>query len=146
MSLLVVYNVEMSIDTTPTSGTATYAALEDGWNNITESLNEVVQQYWFLGGEGFATNYVTGMAPVFTLTGVRILGDTAQDYIFSNTNKYGLLANRETKLQIKRTVDSTTTTITVPVTLCNMTDLGGGSTDGSAVSVEIRFNGKPTIS
>ena len=143
-----IFDYKFEIDTTPVGATRTWADVCAGFNNITEALNETVQQYFFLCGEGFAANYVTGMAPTFTLTGVRVLGDTAQDYIFGFEQKYGLMTARNSHLRITRTnpADETDTEIiSANVTFGNITDVGGGTTDGSAVSVEFRLNGKPVL-
>ena len=83
-NLLTIYNLEASIGTSKSSETWTYAKLENGLDNVSEALNEVVQQYFFLNDKGFARNHVTGMAPTFTFTGRRVQGDAAQDYIFGN--------------------------------------------------------------
>lgn len=139
-----VYDYKAEIDTTPSGQSPTWAALCAGFNNISEALNEQVQQYFFLCGKGHAVNYVTGMAPAITLTGVRVVGDTAQDYIFGK--KYDLMANRDTKLKLTRTdEDGTPEIVSANITFCNITDIGGATTDGSAVSVELRFNGEPYI-
>ena len=143
--LLVVYGIEMSLNT-GTDEAPVWAVVGEGFNNLAESLNEVIQQYFFLNGGGFADNFVTGMAPAYTLSGVRVLGDAAQEYIFGTQRKFGIMDKRRTSLKITRQgASGQTETITCPCTLCNVTDTGGGTTDGSAVSVEIRLNGKPTI-
>ncbi len=146
-NLLVVYGIDMAIDIAgKDAASPQWAAFGKGFNNLAESLNEVVQQYFFLGDGGYARNFVTGMAPALTLSGVRVLGDPAQDYIFGSQRKYGLMAERETTLRIQRlTPDAKVETITCDVTLCNLSDMAGASTDGSAVSVEVRVNGKPTV-
>ena len=137
------YTYSAEIDTTPNAASPTWAAVCAGFNNISEALNESVQQYFFLCGNGFAANYVTGMAPAITLSGRRIYGDTAQDYIFGK--KYDLMSARDTHFRLKRTdaAGTTTTVISANVTLCNMTDVSGAANDASACSVEIRFNGAP---
>jgi hypothetical protein len=139
------YSYAAEIDTTPTATTPTWALVCAGFENISEALNESVQQYFFLCGNGYAANYVTGIAPTITLTGRRIYGDDAQDYIFGQ--KYDLLASRDTHFRMKRT-DATGTSeyvISANVTLCNMTDISGATNEASACSVEIRFNGAPYI-
>ncbi|PWN00725.1 MAG: hypothetical protein DBX37_00465 [Massilioclostridium sp.] len=139
--LLTVYGIEVSI---LTESPDTYAELADGIDNIAEALNEVVQQYFFLKDKGFATNHVTGMAPAYTLTGRRVVGDAAQDFIFSK--KFGLDTERQTKLKIVCTDEkSTQKTLTCPCTICNMQEYSGASTDDSAISFELRFDGKPEI-
>lgn len=146
-NLLVVYGIEINIDTAAAGALEpVWSVLGKGFNNLAKSLNEVIQQFFFLSDGGYAQNFVTGQAPTLTASGVRIIGDAAQDFMFSSKVKYGLMADRNTQIQIKRlNQEGKIETITCPVTLCNMSDIGGASTDGSAVSVEIRFNGKPTV-
>ena len=145
-NLLTVYNLEASIGTAESQDSWTYAKLEAGLDNVSEALNEVVQQYFFLGDKGFARNHVTGMAPSFTFTGRRVQGDAAQDYIFGN--KYKLDTNRNSSFQLKVTDNSgsapVVTTYTVDCTICNIQEYSGASTDDSAISFELRFNGAPT--
>ena len=145
-NLLTVYNLEVSIGTSKSEDTWSYAKLEAGLDNVSEALNEVVQQYFFLNDKGFARNHVTGMAPTFTMTGRRVQGDAAQDYIFSK--KYKLDTDRASSFQLKVTdnsgVSPVVTTYTVDCTICNIQEYSGASTDDSAISFEIRFNGAPT--
>ena len=102
----------------------------------------MIQQYFFLCGGGFAANYVTGMAPEFTLTGRRIIGDTAQEYIFGK--KYATMGSRDTHLRITRTAeDGTTAIVSANVTLVSLSDISGATTDGSAINIGLRFNGSP---
>lgn len=144
MPFLTNYNISLSIGTAQAQdGTWTYAELCAGWDNITEALNETVQQYFFFCQGGYATNHVTGMAPAVTLTGRRILGDTAQDYIFSN--KYELGENRQSSFKLSFGSGASATTLTCPCTMCNIQELSGATTDDSAISVEFRFDGKPTV-
>lgn len=140
-----IYSYTAEIDTTPTASSPTWAKLCKGFENLTEALNEQVQQYFFLCGNGFAANYVTGMAPTMTLSGRRVLGDAAQEYIFGK--KYGTMADRETNFRLtRRSADGTETAIvSAHVTLCNISDIGGVTTDGSACSVEVRFDGEPFV-
>lgn len=144
--LLVAHGIQCEIDTTPNGQQRTWEQFGNGIENFSEALNEVVQQYFFFADKGYARNYVTGMAPAYTCTGRRIIGDPAQDYIFDAARKYGLMVERNTNFRISvGNADGTINQIVCPVTLANMTDLGGGTTDGSAVSFEVRFNGKPTL-
>lgn len=142
----VVHRIGLEIDTTPAGAARNYVSFGTGFDNMSEELNETVQQYFFLNDGGYARNFVTGIAPIITVTGVRIIGDPAQDFIFAFDHKYGLLETRDTTLRItRRTGDGNSITCVVPITLCNVSDISGATTDGCAVSVEMRFNGKPTI-
>ena len=139
-----VYKYEAEIDITPQGPYRTWAPLCAGFNNISEAMNETVQQYFFLCGKGNAVNYVTGMAPSMTFAGVRVVGDAAQDYMFGQ--KYELMSARDTHFRLTKTAENgTKTTISANVTFANMSDVSGGTTDGSAISVEMRFNGAPYL-
>ena len=146
-NLLTIYNLEASIGTSKSEETWTYAKLDKGLDNVSEALNEVVQQYFFLNDEGAARDHVAGMAPTFTFTGRRVQGDAAQDYIFGN--KYKLDTNRVSSFQLKVTDKSGSapkaTTYTVDCAICNIQAYSGASTDDSAISFELRFNGAPTM-
>lgn len=139
-----IYNLTPSIGTSVSQSMWTYATLGEGLDNISEALNEVIQQYFFMNGGGFAKNHVTGLAPSFTFTGRRVVGDAAQDFIFGN--KYKMDADRQSSFKLVYTdATNTTVTITAPCTICNIQEWSGASTDDSAISFEIRFDGAPTV-
>jgi len=139
-----VYKYTAEIDITPKGPARTWAPLCAGFNNISEAMNETIQQYFFLCGSGHAVNYVTGMAPSMTMAGVRVIGDAAQDFMFNS--KYTLMSSRDTHFRITRTAENGEKhVISANVTFCNMSDISGGTTDGSAISVEMRFNGAPFL-
>ena len=142
--LMTMYGLTAKIGTSKSGTTWTYSELGDGIENISEGLNEVVQQYFFMDLDGFAKNHVTGLAPTFTVTGRRVIGDAAQDYIFSK--KYGLDADRQSSFQLSYSDGSDTVTITCDCTICNIQEWSGATTDDSAISFEIRFDGEPTVS
>jgi hypothetical protein len=142
--LKTIYNLVPSIGISKADSVWTYAELGAGIDNLTEALNEVVQQYFFMNDNGFARNHVTGMAPIFTLSGRRILGDPAQDYIFGK--KYSLDAERDSSFKLTYTdAESVQHTITCDCTIANIQEWSGASTDDSAISFELRFNGQPTV-
>ena len=144
--MLVSHAIQAEIDTTPNSSTRTWVIFGNGIENFAEALNEVVQQYFFFADHGFARNYVTGLAPAYTCSGRRIIGDAAQDYIFNAARKFGLMVERNTNFRISiGQADGSVMQITAGVTIANMSDLGGATTDGSAVSFEVRINGKPVV-
>lgn len=139
MSLLTQYGVKVEINTVP-SGTAVYKELDQGFDNLDEALNDVVNEYFFLGDDGFGTSYVTGQHPSYKLTGVRVLGDDAQDFIFGL--KHDLMADRETDIKI--TIG--TELVSCPVTITDIKSFGGATTDGAAVECTLVFKGAPTVS
>jgi hypothetical protein len=142
-----IYDYSIQIDTAPTETTPTWAAVCAGIKNLSEALNENVEQMFFLCGKGFADNEVTGMAPAITLTGTRVNGDTAQDYIFAFAQKYGLYTARHSHLLLTRTDNSTTTPTTTIVsaniTICNIQEISGDANKPSDISFELRINGVP---
>jgi len=143
--MLVQHGVSVEIGVSENLGVWTYAILDATWDNLTEALNEVITQWFPAANDGFADNEVTGMAPVYTLTGKRIVGNTAQDYLFSK--KYALGSNRRSSLRITKVrSDGTYHTITCPCTFCNLVEIAGATTDGSNFSAELRLNGAPTLS
>jgi hypothetical protein len=142
---LVMYGVEVSLDTgTPT--TPNFQPFGDGWENISEALNEVVYSGYFLKDKGFGNSEVTAMQPAFTLTGKRKVGDPLQDYIFDPALKYGLGEVRKSTIKVDVAKgDGTIQSMTCPVTLTNIQEFSGNTQDGSAISLEVRFNGQPTF-
>lgn len=144
--LLVSHAIQAEIDITPNGVSSTWVKFGNGIENFAEALNETVQQYFFFSDGGFARNFVTGMAPAYTCTGRRIIGDPAQDWIFNPARKFGLMVDRNTNFRISvGQADGTISQVVCLVTIANVTDLGGATTDGSAVSFEVRFNGAPTL-
>ena len=142
--LLTQYGVELEIDTTPFSAARTWVPVCDGFNNLTEALNEQVQEYYFLCGKGYGSDEVTGVHPVIQLTGVRKIGDAAQDFIFGN--RLNLMEARKTNLRLSMAnADGTVTRYTNRVTMKNVSSFGGATTDGAAVSVDFSFNGRPVV-
>lgn len=142
--LLTQYGVELEIDTTPFASARTWVPVCDGFNNLTEALNEQVQEYYFLCGKGFGSDEVTGIHPVIQLTGVRKVGDPAQDFIFRN--RLNLMEGRKTNLRLSlANADGSVTRYTNRVTMKNVSSFGGATTDGAAVSVDFSFNGRPIV-
>ena len=142
--LLTQYGVELEIDTTPFSAARTWVPVCDGFNNLTEALNAQVQEYYYLRGKGYGSDEVTGIHPVIQLTGVRKIGDAAQDFIFGN--RLNLMEARKTNLRLSMAnADGTVTRYTNRVTMKNVSSFGGATTDGAAVSVDFSFNGRPVV-
>lgn len=145
-SFLVMYGVEVQINTAPSS-TASYATIGDGITNVQETLNEVKQQMYYLINKGFGQTEVTAMHPAITFTGNRLHGDSAQDYIFGL--KYSLGSARKTDIKIKVFDPETPTTVfdqyTVDVTITDIQELSGATENGSDISFTLEFNGSPTV-
>ena len=117
----------------------TYSKLCKGIEGMEFAENEQNQQFYFLCGEGFANNETTGAAPELTITGRRIVGDTAQDYIAGLQFKLGSDRRTSVKISDKGKV------ITCDCTIGAITSFGGQTLDVNAFGCTIRFNGKPTV-
>ena len=129
----------IEIGTEKNNDTWTYSKLCKGITEMTFTPNEQIQQYFFLCGEGFANNETTGGAPEITISGRRIAGDAAQDYIASK--QFALGPDRVTSVKI--TAEGNV--ITCDAVIANVTSFGGQTLDVNAFGCTLRFNGKPTI-
>lgn len=125
--------------TTATPPVWTYSPLCAGIEGMTFNSNEQMQQFFFLCGEGFASNETTGAAPELQITGRRIVGDAAQDFIASKQFALGTDRNSSIKITAEGKV------ITCDCTIGDVVTFGGETLDVNAFSCTIRFNGKPTV-
>lgn len=118
----------------------TYKKLCKGIESVSFTPNEQNQQYFFLCGNGFAHNEVTGGAPELTVTGRRIAGDDAQDFICGK--QFALGNDRNTSVKIIAEGKQ----IICDATIGDVTSFGGNTLDVNSFGCTIRFNGNPTIS
>jgi hypothetical protein len=130
---------QIEIGTSESGGTWSYSKLCKGIESMEFNENEQNQQYFFLCGEGFANNEVTGAAPELVVSGRRIAGDAAQDFVAGLQFKLG----SERKSSVKITAEGKI--ITCDCTIGAITSFGGKTTDVNAFGCTIRFNGKPTV-
>lgn len=129
----------IEIGTSESGGTWSYAKLCKGIENVTFASNEQNQQYFFLCGEGFAHNEVTGGAPELQVSGRRIKGDEAQDYIVGKQFALGTDRNSSIKITAEGQV------ITCDCSIGDVVSFGGATLDVNTFSCTIRFNGEPTV-
>ena len=130
---------EIYIGTAENTGVWSYSKLCKGIEGMTFNSNEQNQQFFFLCGEGFANNEVTGGAPDLQITGRRIAGDAAQDYIAEKQFALGTDRNSSVKIVAEGKV------ITCGCSIGEVVTFGGNTLDVNAFSCTIRFNGKPTV-
>lgn len=142
--MLANYGVDFEIDTTPYGLSRTWAPVCDGFDNPSETLNEQVQEYYSLCAKGYGSGDVIAIRPSYTLTGIRKVGDAAQDFIFGN--RLNLMQGRRTNLRLSLpNADGSVTRYTNNVTMQEISSFGGASTSGAAVSVTFAFNGRPIV-
>ena len=133
---------EIHIGTSATSATPpvwTYEKLCKGIESVSFAPNEQNQQYFFLCGNGFAHNEVTGAAPALTISGRRIKGDAAQDYVASK--QFALGTDRNTSVKII----SEGKQIICDATIGDVVTFGGNTLDVNSFSCTIYLNGEPTV-
>ena len=117
----------------------TYKPLCKGIKGIQLNVNENVVTEQYLCGEGHAHNEVTGIAPQIQITGDRVEGDDAQDYIAGLQFTVGSARESSVKVTTGGKV------ITVPCVVSDIVTFGGNSTDLKPFNCNIRFNGKPSV-
>lgn len=133
---------ELYIATAPAAtegGEPTWSKLCAGIEGMTFNENEQNQQAFFLCGEGFAHNEVTGAAPELVITGKRKVGDAAQDYIAGKQFKLGTERNSKVK------IISGGKQIVCDCSIGAISSFGGQTLDVNAFGCTLRFNGKPTV-
>ena len=133
---------EIHIGTSATSATPpvwTYEKLCKGIEIVSFASNEQNQQYFFLCGNGFAHNEVTGAAPALIISGRRIKGDAAQDYVASK--QFALGPDRNTSVKII----SEGKQIICDATIGDVVTFGGNTLDVNSFSCTIYLNGEPTV-
>ena len=129
----------VEIGTSESGGTWSYSKLCKGIESMTFNSNEQNQQFFFLCGEGFAHNETTGAAPELQISGRRIVGDAAQDYIAGKQFALGTDRNSSIKITAEGQV------ITCDCTIGDVLSFGGATLDVNTFSCTIRFNGEPTV-
>ena len=118
----------------------TYAELCEGIEGMTFASNEQNQQYFFLCGKGFAHNEVTGGAPELQVTGKRVEGNTAQDYICGK--QFTLGTDRNSSIRVTTAEGKV---ITCDCSVGDVVSFGGNTLDTNQFSCTIRFNGEPVV-
>ena len=136
------YNVVMEIDTSGSEdGQPTWSNMGTFAKNLSQSLNEVLYQATYYADGGWGSTEVTGGQWTCTLTGDKIAGDPACEYIFDKDRQHSFGESRKAKIRIRRGTDA----IVWNVTLANITDALGDANQPNAVTVTIHSNGKPSF-
>lgn len=118
---------------------ADFEWLADGIAGITPAMNETATQTAFYNMNGGSQDNITGKRMTLAITGNRVHGDKAQDFVASHYQDVGgdlvtLAAMRDVDGSIK--VGAVTLTAIVP--------FGGNSNAYETFSFTISFNGKAT--
>ena len=119
-----------------------------GIESITENIGGQNKQYFFLCQKGAAMNSVNGIAPQYTVSGRRIYGDEAQEYVCGLKYKFG--RHRKTTFRMEREWiavggDNMLTVIEGPCTILDVSDIGGNTTDNVPFSFVFALDAKPDV-
>lgn len=128
------------INTTPESGTATWARIAKGIKSADPSTNEDTDNTAYLDGGGFKSTDVIAKQFSIAFSGNRVKGDAAQDFIFGKILQIG----DDVKTQARRT-DAFGNIITGDVTIKEIDDGGGDAGAKVDVGFTLDFNGSPTF-
>ena len=138
------YSADFQIDTTPGAASRSWASMCDGFDNVAPAINETVQEYFSLCAKGYGSSDVVALHLKFTLSGVRKVGDAAQDFVAGCM--LNLMGGRRTSIRVTTpNSDGTATRITCNATLENITPWGGASNAIGGISVTIAVNGRPVV-
>lgn len=123
-----------------------WAEFGDGINNLTENLNENVIDSYYLINHGWGNSEVTAMHPEFSVSGVRMHGDAAQDWIFKR--KFKMLDSRKTQMKVQvfnpDNPNVMYDTYQADITITNLQEISGATEAGNDISMTLKFNGSPT--
>ena len=72
-----------------TAGKENYVRVGKGFTNFTKASNSTIDQKFYIDEAGKGTSNKTGMQTIYSLTGDRVVGDPANDYIVSCYEKLG---------------------------------------------------------
>lgn len=134
------YETLLEVDITPKATTRTYVRLAEGIATVETSMNEVNDQQSFYADEGYATTRKTGGQLILTVSGSRVTGDAAQDFIAGLFGAFG-----DDAISNVRLTSSDGEVKSGPATFTGIVAGGGEAGSLGAFSCEIHVNGKPSI-
>ena len=128
----------LEIDTTPNGSTRTWIRFGAGISSVDPENNENIDQTAYIVDGGFSSSEVIGAQKILSWSGHRLVGDAAQDYIFSK--EYDLGSSRKTNI---RFYDAGGNLTTGGCTIANLKAGGGDAAAKTEISGEFHMNGKP---
>lgn len=133
------YQTLLEVDTAP-EATPEYARVAAGVSSFDPANNDSLDQTGYLDGEGYQSTDVVAAQYVLAMSGHRVYGDAAQDFIFSKQFELGCAR----KTNARQTAPDGSQK-TGEITLANLDDGGGEANAKQEIAFEFHFNGKPTI-
>ena len=133
---------ELEIDDPSNSGARVFASLGAAFKNVSANLGENVYTASYLDMEGFSSSEVSGLNYTITLNGDYVRGDPVIEYIFSPDVLHGIGEARKSRLRITKAGR----VVTWNVTMTKIRESGGDANEPVAVLLELKGNGKPSVS
>lgn len=117
---------------------AEWANVSEGIMTITPAANETddTQSFWI--DKGWSETDATGKRVTFAITGQRVVGDTAQDYVAAR-----FLAMGDSLRTLVRWTDQNGNSITANCTLTAIVPFGGNANARQTFSFTLSLNGLP---
>lgn len=119
---------------------ANFAVLAAGISTITPAAADTTDATAYYDGEGFTDSSVTGKNITFALSGHRVFGDPAQDYVA----KHFLSIGDELRT-LARWTDAKGNKVQSVVTMTAIVPFGGPANAKQTFSFTLAFNGKPVL-
>lgn len=117
---------------------ATWKPLAAGITGMTPSAQETATTTAYFDGEGFSEHNVTGKSLQFQITGQRLEGDEAQDYIAGKFTAIG-----DELRTLARWTDTQGNTLVFVATLQAIVPFGGNANVNQTFSFTLAANGRP---
>nr|DAU65001.1 MAG TPA: tail tube protein [Caudoviricetes sp.] len=119
---------------------ADFALLAAGISNITPAAADTTDATPYYDGEGFTESEVTGKNITFAISGHRVFGDKAQDFVAKHFLSIG------DKLRtLARWTDAKGNKVQAVVTMTSIVPFGGAANAKQTFSFTLAFNGKPVL-
>lgn len=112
--------------------------LAAGISTITPAAADTTDSTAYWDGEGFTDNEVTGKNITFAISGHRVFGDPAQDYVASHFISIG-----DALRTVARWTDSEGNVVEAVSTLTAIVPFGGAANAKQTFSFTLSLNGKP---
>ena len=119
---------------------ADFALLAAGISTITPAAADTTDATPYYDGEGFTESEVTGKNITFAISGHRVFGDKAQDFVA----KHFLSIGDELRT-LARWTDAKGNKVQAVVTMTSIVPFGGAANAKQTFSFTLAFNGKPVL-
>lgn len=132
--------VLLKVDTTPAASARTYVKLAKGITSAVDSHNDSTDDTAYLDGGGYGNSDVIGKQYTCAVSGHRVIGNPAQDFIVGLQSEFG----DDAKTWIQYTKPNGLR-ITAYVSATEIVDAGGDANAKTEFSVNFKGCGAPTI-